>query len=174
MNSYVHECGVENNTNCAKYSSRNDCPYKDPRDISKQIGTQRLAGARAIMMVLILVTHFEISYLYSRMPSRSCILKCPPGRNDKPNRILFWQSDPPCGRRPNVCSSICPWVLKNVLYIPITIPLKGNVENVRSGPVLILVDFICNNWENMLPHGIFNPPTENFRHANFFCRENLA
>ena len=82
-----------------------------------------------MMMVLILITHFEISYLYS---------KCPPGRNDKPNRILFWQSDPPCGRRPNVRSSICPSVLKNVLFISISIPLEGNVENVQSGPVLTI------------------------------------
>ena len=32
--------------NCAKYSSRNDRPHKDPKDISKQIETQRLGGRK--------------------------------------------------------------------------------------------------------------------------------
>ena len=46
MNSYVNECSVGKSANCAKYSSRNDCPHKGPKDISKQIEIQRLGGRK--------------------------------------------------------------------------------------------------------------------------------
>ena len=152
--------------NCAKYSSRNDRPHKDPKDISKQIETQRLGGRKGddddgpnsdntfwnfifvFSNTLPVGTTNQTGYCFGKV-------------------ILLADGGLMYARRSAL------QYLKTFFLFPYLFLWK-DLSKMSKVALYWPLDFWM-QWLTEHAHEIFHPPTENFPHCGeFFCRENLA